>query len=355
MRLNWLIVATLICWGGSTVFGQDDVKPKWWWNKQKKEAFVTKTEQEKIEQQRRERIEELKKENAENFIWANNSKAFCDEEAYTSMLNKIKPRINLNELEKCIETVTLPSGQKVDKAYFTAQDYFSIWDTYTINPYNKSLKQFKDTLALQLFDEAKATEAWSYPLDNVARVTSNYGFRNWRFHQGIDLKLQIGDPVRSVFDGVVRLARYNRGGYGYFVVVRHKNGLETLYGHLTKYTVKPGDVIKAGEMIGLGGNTGRSSGPHLHFEVRYQGYGFNPKDMFDFGEQEGHLAADFKLTPNNYRLLLSKHQSVYHRIRSGDSLWKISRRYRTSINQICRLNGISKSYPLRIGRKLRVR
>lgn len=263
-------------------------------------------------------------------------------------------RVNLNATEECLNLVELQAGKFVDAVYLAGFDYYKNWDNWNVNPYNIPTKALKDSVNLNLYEKGD-TLGWAFPLDEKKRVTSKYGFRRWRFHHGIDVKLAIGDTIRSMFDGVVRIAKYNRRGYGYYVMVRHKNGLETLYGHMSRYLVTPGQEVKAGEVIGLGGNTGRSTGAHLHFEIRYQGYGFNPEDMIDFANHEITPPSEFQLTAENYELLIESKKSVYHRIRSGDSLWKISRRYGTSITKICRLNGISKRTTLRVGRTLRVR
>lgn len=115
-------------------------------------------------------------------------------------------------------------------------------------------------------------------------VTSHFGYRPAykRYHKGVDLKVYIGDTVRSAFDGVVRIVRYEPNGYGKYVVIRHYNGLETVYGHLSKHLVHVNDSVKAGDPIGLGGNTGRSTGSHLHFETRLLGEAINPELLFDF-------------------------------------------------------------------------
>lgn len=115
-------------------------------------------------------------------------------------------------------------------------------------------------------------------------VTSNYGYRRQfsRQHQGIDLKAMVGDTVYASFDGRVRISQYNRGGYGNYIVIRHFGGLETLYAHLSKMIVKKNDEVKAGDPIGLSGNTGRSTGPHLHFEIRFCGIALNPGKIADF-------------------------------------------------------------------------
>ena len=115
-------------------------------------------------------------------------------------------------------------------------------------------------------------------------VTSHYGYRPrfGRSHKGVDLRAAIGDTVRAAFSGRVRLTKYERGGYGFYVIVRHENGLETVYGHLSRFLVKPNQYVKVGQPIALSGNTGRSTGPHLHFETRYMGYAINPGAIFDF-------------------------------------------------------------------------
>mgnify|MGYP002425834679 FL=1 len=125
------------------------------------------------------------------------------------------------------------------------------------------------------------------------RITSNFGYRRAfrRQHEGLDIKVYIGDTIRSAFDGKVRVVRYDRGGYGYYVVIRHPNGLETLYGHLSKQLVDEDQIVKAGEPIGLGGNTGLSTGSHLHFETRFLGRAINPVLMFDFPNQD--VTGDF--------------------------------------------------------------
>ena len=121
-------------------------------------------------------------------------------------------------------------------------------------------------------------------------VTSHYGYRPQfgRTHKGVDLRAAIGDTVYSAFSGRVRLTRFERGGYGFYVIVRHENGLETVYGHLSRFLVKPDQYVKAGQPIALSGNTGRSTGPHLHFETRFMGYAINPEAIFDFANRCTH-------------------------------------------------------------------
>jgi len=187
----------------------------------------------------------------------------------------------------------------------------------------------------------------------VGRLTSDYGWRNSRPHYGVDIKLNTGDSVRSTFDGMVRISRYS-STYGNVIVVRHLNGLETLYAHLSKRLVKEGDEIHTGDFLGLGGNTGRSYGSHLHFETRYLGEPINPKDIFEINDSTFQVKSDFlMLNSGHFQFLKEVRRIKYHRVRSGDSLWKISKRYRVSINKLCRLNGISKKKTLRIGQRIR--
>lgn len=123
------------------------------------------------------------------------------------------------------------------------------------------------------------------------QINSPYGKRWGRLHAGLDIKVYLGDTIRAAFDGKVRIVKYNAKGYGYYVVIRHPNGLETLYGHLSKQLVKEDQIVRAGDVIGLGGNTGRSFGSHLHFETRLLGQPIDPAYMFDFENQD--VTGDF--------------------------------------------------------------
>ena len=209
--------------------------------------------------------------------------------------------------------------------------------------------KYKDTLAI---DITQGDENWAFPIRST-RITSAFGFRRYRWHYGTDLKLYHGDSVGAAFDGIVRIVDYERYGYGRYVVLRHLNGLETLYGHLSKSKVKVGDVVSAGELIGLGGSTGRSTGTHLHFEVRYQGNAIDPTKIFNFVD-ECLVEDTYQVTPESFAYLADARKVRYHRIRRGETLSHISRRYGVSINRLCRLNGISRKTILRIGRRLRI-
>lgn len=239
----------------------------------------------------------------------------------------------------------------IDSVWVTLRDYYSLWSTTKINPYEIDGEKFADTLALSLTFNNPSLD-WSLPIPNT-EVTSSFGMRRWRWHYGDDLRLNTGDSVRVAFDGIVRLARYDRYGYGNYILVRHYNGLETLYGHLSKRLLEPGDVVKAGDVLGLGGSTGRSSGPHLHFEIRYAGNAIDPKEVFDF-DNDTIRTTTMIVTPETFSYLTEARKIRYHRVRSGDTLSHISYRYGVSINTICRLNGIRRSTILRVGQRLRI-
>lgn len=211
-------------------------------------------------------------------------------------------------------------------------------------------------------------------------ITSPYGYRRRfrRMHKGVDLKVQIGDTIYAAFDGRVRIVRNQgrRKGYGLYVVIRHNNRLETVYGHLSKFLVQPDDYVKAGDPIALGGNTGRSTGPHLHFETRYMGYAINPCAIFDFANNTTHTdrylftkntymnardytpdAATYAANTNKPAKSGSKStgRSSYYTIRRGDTLSRIAARHGTSVSKLCRLNGLSTSSRLKIGKKIRLK
>ena len=200
------------------------------------------------------------------------------------------------------------------------------------------------------------------------RVTSNYGFRHRRMHRGVDLGYPEGTPVSAAWDGIVRISKgtANTGGYGNLVVIRHDNGLETYYGHLSRRLVNPGQIVKAGDIIGLGGNTGRSYGPHLHFEVRYLGNDINPNRLIDF---ENYTLKYDTMFVSGYTVSVPNpatgqpEQTVkpkpsgspqYYRVRKGDNLGKIAAKHHTTVSKIKKLNHLRSDF-IREGQRLRVR
>lgn len=198
------------------------------------------------------------------------------------------------------------------------------------------------------------------------KKTSDYGWRRRRMHRGVDLGYPVGTPVASAWDGIVRISKgSNTGGYGNLVVIRHNNGLETYYAHLSRRLVNPGQMVKAGDIIGLGGNTGRSYGSHLHFEVRYLGTDINPNKIINF--ETYHTKYDtlyisgFNVstpTPSQEQLQQQTQPTTvsaqYYKVRRGDNLGKIAQKYRTTVSKLKKLNHLRSDF-IREGQRLRVR
>ncbi|HEY8402143.1 MAG TPA: M23 family metallopeptidase [Cytophagaceae bacterium] len=252
-----------------------------------------------------------------------------------------------------LSIVEVSEQMNVDSIWITIAEYFAIWDSRSVNPYKIDGSKFSDTLTLKLYDTL-AGYSWSMPLHHC-RTTSRFGMRHYRWHYGTDIGLTTGDPVLAAFDGIVRINKYDAGGYGNYVMLRHYNGLETLYGHLSKSLVEVGQLVKAGDTIGLGGSTGRSSGPHLHYEVRYEGNAIDPEEMYDF-KNHTLKVCEFDLMPVHFSYLKEAARKVYyHKVKSGETLSTISRKYRVPIATICRLNGITTKSTLRVGQRLRIR
>ena len=195
-----------------------------------------------------------------------------------------------------------------------------------------------------------------FPTLHGTLLNSPYGIRKHRLHRGVDLHLHIGDSVVAAYPGKVVVSKYNRRGYGNYVMIEHANGTRTLYGHLQKRLVEVGDIVEGGQLIGKGGNTGRSSGPHLHFEIRYGEVNIDPATVFDF--EKGELLPNterYALAPaidshNAIQAELSKHR--FHRVRPGDTLGKIAQMYGTTIEKLCKLNKITRTSILRIGQNI---
>lgn len=195
-----------------------------------------------------------------------------------------------------------------------------------------------------------------FPTIHGTHLNSPYGIRKHRLHRGVDLHLHIGDSVVAAYPGKVVVSKYNRRGYGNYIMVEHANGTRTLYAHLQKRLVNVGDTVEGGQLIGKGGNTGRSSGPHLHFEIRYGEVNIDPATVFDF--EKGELLPNtdrYALAPaidshNAIQAELSKHR--FHRVRPGDTLGKIAQMYGTTVEKLCKLNKITRTSILRIGQNI---
>jgi len=254
------------------------------------------------------------------------------------------------------------------------------WDEKAINPYKSPIDSLPEVWSVWLVDELSGYHAPA----QAGRVTSRFGWRHGRRHQGIDVSLPTGTPLYAVFDGKVRVSLSMRG-YGNLIIIRHNNGMETFYGHMSRRDVNTGDIVRAGDVIGLSGNTGRSTGPHLHFEARCEGLALDPQRIIDF--ESGNLRQRMMVLKRRYfdagsrydqnfddeflneeddkKALEAKKKAdaeaalkaqVYHTVRSGDCLSRIAKKYGTSVNAICRLNkNLTPNTTLQLGRKIRVR
>lgn len=235
------------------------------------------------------------------------------------------------------------------------------FDTAAIHLPKLDVNSINEPLVIRLRDNARG-EKFTWPTPWSARPSSHFGPRWRRWHYGLDLALPIGEPIYASFDGVVRISKLNRS-YGNLVIIHHANGLETYYAHMSKRNVVAGQHVKSGDIIGLCGNTGRSRGSHLHFEIRYMGNALNPEHVVDCSTHDL-ISDELSLTPSSFRKVgNSKGRSSssgkasgggWYRVRSGDTLEKIARRNGTTINQLCKLNGISRNKVLHPGDRLRV-
>jgi murein DD-endopeptidase MepM/ murein hydrolase activator NlpD len=234
-------------------------------------------------------------------------------------------------------------------AFYPANRFYGIWDTQHLFPYGDSLYK-SDTLTAIDLSPSVAGE-FTFPFKGT--LTSAYGWRDSAFHRGIDIDLTRGDTVRCAFSGMVRFAGRG-GGYGNVVIVRHYNGLETVYAHLSRIKVKPGDIVISGQLLGLGGTTGHSTGTHLHFEMRFRGVAINPAFLVDLASQQL-ISARVMLVRTKQGYGVRADDQEYHTVARGDNLSKISQHYGISVKQLRAWNGWSGSVRLKAGQQVRVR
>lgn len=225
--------------------------------------------------------------------------------------------------------------------------YRHMWTNMHVNPYGNMFDSLTDDVHIPM-------DGFTLPAPGY--ITSKYGWRRYRMHKGTDIKVQTGDSIHAAWGGQVRIVGWDPRGYGYYVLLRHDNGLETIYGHLSKPLVDEYDKIFPGDVIGLGGNTGRSTGSHLHFEVRYLGYALNPEAIIDFAN--GRLVNEEEYVIGIKAIKQKKAEEAamrWHKVKSGDTLSGIARKYGTTVKRLCQLNKIKETKILQIGQKLRVR
>ena len=251
---------------------------------------------------------------------------------------------------KAIDSVALMRQIKKEMAAYPSFDLYPEWSNAYAHNYKNVM--LPDSFKIDLSE-------FCMPTTNT-KITSKYGPRRRRLHNGIDVKVYIGDTIRSAFSGKVRVVKDQgrRKGYGKYVIIRHDNGLETVYAHLSKQLVKEDQYVEVGEVIGLGGNTGRSTGSHLHFETRFLGQAINPDLLFNFEKQD--IVADAYLFQKGKRYSRSNtNASVvasgaqYYKVRKGDSLSRISQKTGVSIDRLCKLNGITRRTTLRVNQVLK--
>lgn len=272
-----------------------------------------------------------------------------------------------------VDTIMLRNITMREELESPSVDLYANWD----NKYAHRATELPETYKIDLRH---------FTMPTTSRViTSNFGSRWGRQHKGLDIKVYIGDTIRAAFSGKVRIVRYEAGGYGKYIVIRHNNGLETIYGHLSKQLVEENQEVRSGEVIGLGGNTGRSTGSHLHFETRLCGVALNPALMFDFRAQDvtGDYYAFNKETYDNESTNATRlrgkqdsstyastnssddyatnkrttsgltDQISYHKVKKGETLERIAKKRGVTVEQICKLNHITKTMRLRPGQILR--
>jgi len=280
---------------------------------------------------------------------------------------------------KAVDTLILHSLIEREMDYSPGSALYTEWS----NKYAHRASNIPDSFLIDLRGFAMPTTS--------RVITSQYGRRWGRMHKGLDIKVYIGDTIRSAFDGRVRIVNYEGGGYGKYVVIRHDNGLETIYGHMSKHLVAENQVVRAGDPIGLGGNTGRSTGSHLHFETRLCGIDINPALLFDFRHQDvtgdyymyrrsthareseyantttgrkqnGYTAAEVNggrstaqrsAESKTVRNIAKNQGARFHKVAKGENLYTIARKRGVTVDELCKLNRIGKDMRIRPGQILR--
>ena len=282
-----------------------------------------------------------------------------------------------------ISLVRMSEQESVASLQNPAASLYPTWDNEYTRTYNTTLPS-EYRIDLRQF---------CMPCDS-RMVTSHYGYRRSfrRQHYGTDIKVFVGDTIRAAFSGKVRVVAFERYGYGNYVVIRHPNGLETVYGHMSRHLCKPNQIVRAGDVIGLGGNTGRSTGSHLHFETRFLGQFIDPERLFDFeahdvkgdyylyrssgrskmlaatdnvvgGEEEmdeetanalmAKEAESEAFQQKKIQQMRAKPRTRVHKVKSGETLSAIARKCGTTVDKLCRMNNIKRTTTLRPGQILR--
>ena len=286
-----------------------------------------------------------------------------EQEASNLLADGFKLKMDLSAIEKA------DAMREIDPNAIPAEDiYGGVWANNSVNAYG-DLKNAPDSFIVDLSN---------FYMPTIGHMTSNFGRRgSRRYHYGVDIKAYTGDTIYAAFDGKIRVKDYEGKGYGNYLVVRHVNGLETVYGHLSRFLVKENQNVRSGQPIGLAGNTGRSTGSHLHFETRFLGKPINPNFIIDFKNQTC-IKDEYLVTNSSYRKTNNSSKATvasnsnsnksstseankyvagdvqYYRIKSGDTLSAISKKYGISVKSLCNLNNITTRTKLKIGKSIRV-
>lgn len=247
----------------------------------------------------------------------------------------------LDKQMELVDSIALRDMLLNEENMFPAQELYSEWSNQSV----RFKSEMPDSFRIDL-------TGFVMPTTNT-RITDVFGYRRrrGRRHNGLDIKVQKGDTIYAAFDGKVRITSYQRRGYGHYVVIRHNNGLETVYAHLSKKLVIEEQNVKAGQPIGLGGNTGRSTGSHLHFETLFCGTPLNPALMFDFEKQD--VTGDFYMFRKKQYKAAIAGEPKYHKVRSGENLSVIARKRGVSVNTLYRLNKMNSRTIIRPGQSIR--
>lgn len=257
----------------------------------------------------------------------------------------------LDKQMEMIDSIALRDMLLNESGIFPAGELYDTWSNDRV----RFDAQLPDSFKVDL-------RGYTMPTTNT-KITDIFGYRprRRRVHNGLDIKVQKGDTIYAAFDGKVRITAYQRRGYGHYVVIRHNNGIETVYAHLSKKLVVEDQIVKSGQPIGLGGNSGRSTGSHLHFETLLMGKNINPELMFDFERQD--VTGDFYTYRKGVYQEIDKKtgkvvespEKLYHKVRKGENLSIIARKRRVSVNTLYKLNKMNSRTVIRPGQTIRYR
>ncbi len=226
------------------------------------------------------------------------------------------------------------------------------WDTVDLDMYHVDMTNFRDTLSYTLH---RPSSGHHFHPPHEGQVTSGFGPRRLygrKFHKGIDIDLETGDEVQAAMKGKVRISRYSKG-YGNFVVISHEGGLETLYGHLSELVVTKGELVDAGQVIGLGGSTGQSTGSHLHFELRIFGKQVDPLLAIDPATLMPRHS-NIKVDSTWFDHVLRSKDTHFHIVEEGETIESICAMYEMESGELLELNELNEESEIRTGLHLKL-